>query len=199
MITVARLLLASFCVLSAGSVFAEPAMLYDFTQGMHGWTGNPRVKDMTITDEGLAFTCTGLDPWIESPVVENMPMNDRVRITVRMKTTADRSGEFFFGPHFKPEDSARFLPNPDSEWHEYSVLLPAQPEGTRLRLDPAQNEGAITVAWIKAEALRPLINTEFETPKPVTFEKPLEVVSGDITLRYNGINWDGYALFVDGA
>ena len=194
-----RFLFVLCCALITSAAFAEPVMLYDFTQGIHGWTGNPRVKDMTITDEGLAFSCTGLDPWIESPVVENMPMNDRVRITVRMKSTADRSGEFFFGPRFAPEDSARFLPNPDGEWHEYSVLLPAQPEGTRLRLDPSLNDGAITVAWIEAEALHPLSTTEFEAPSPVAFEKTLEVVSENITLRHNGADWDGYALYVDDA
>ena len=162
---------------------------------MHGWTGNLGERQ-AVTDEDLPFLPG--DPWIESPVVKHA-MNDRVRITVRMKSMADRSGEFFFGPKFAPEDSALFLINPDGEWHEYSVLLPAQPEGTRLRLDPAQNEGAIMVAWIKAEALRPLIAAEFEVPSPVAFDKFLEVVSGGIALRHNGADWDGYAVYVDNA
>jgi hypothetical protein len=182
----------------AAGAAATPVLLYDFTEGMHGWTGNPRVANMEITDEGLYFETTGNDPWIEGPSVQNMPMGDRVRITVRMKSTGDRSGEIFYGPSFAAERSAAFFVNPDGAWHEYSVLLPPQERGTRLRLDPAADTGTFTLAWIKAEALRPLITTDFEAPAPVAFEEVLEVASGNIALRHNGLDWDGYALYVDG-
>ncbi|HDP34159.1 MAG TPA: hypothetical protein ENN29_03505 [Candidatus Hydrogenedentes bacterium] len=194
----------SFCValflgvsiVNAGAT-AAPALLYDFTEGMRGWTGNPRVTNMKITDEGLYFESGGVDPWIESPRVQNMPLGDRVRLTLRMKSTGDRSGQIFYGAAFAAARSASFLVTPDGAWHEYTLLLPPQERDTRLRLDPAQGEGAFTVAWIKAEALRPLITTDFKAPKPVVFDKTLEVAAESLSLRHNGRDWDGYALYVD--
>ena len=182
-----------------GNALAAPVTLYDFSEGMHGWSGNPRVANMEITEEGLYFETTGGDPWIESPPVTNMPLGERVRVTVRMKATGDKSGEFFYGPSFTAERSAQFFVNPDGEWHEYSVLLPAQERGTRLRLDPtSMTEGAFTVAWIKAAPLRPLITTDFDAPAAVALgDNALEATSGPLTLIHNGQDWDGYALRVD--
>ena len=185
-------------LLVGGSAMATPVVLFDFTEGMHGWTGNPRVDNMQVTDEGLYFESIGDDPWIESRPVDNMPLDERVRLTVRMKATGDSRGEWFYGPDFTAERSMTFFVTPDGEWHEYSVLLPPQQEGTRLRLDPtAMVKGAFTVAWIKAEAMRPLITTEFSPPTPVELEDPLEIQSGPFRLAHNAHDWDGYALFVD--
>lgn len=174
--------------------------LFDFTQGVQGWTGNPRVTNLQATAEGLSFTCTGEDPWIEGPPVKAMPLGDRVLLTIRMRSTADRSGEVFYGPTFEPGASRQFQIEPDGAWHEYSVMIPPQKAGTRLRIDPAGYDGDVTVAWIKARALRPLAQLELTAPAHADLsDAPFELTAGPLTLKHGGVLWDGFALYVDGA
>ncbi len=187
-------------VFPAGIAAAEPTLLFDFCQGMHGWSGNPRIDNMQQVDEGLYFESTGIDPWIESPPIEAMPLGDRVRITLRLRSSGDRSGELFFGSSFSPERQRSFTVNPDGAWHEYSVLLPPQEPGARLRLDPARDQGTYTLAWIKAEPVRPLITPDFAPPSPPEFSgSSFEISSGSLSFAHNGRDWDGYTLTVDGA
>ena len=55
---------------------------------------------------------TGLDPWIEGPAIA-IPDDCLLRVTIRMKSTADRSGEVFYGTGFKPENANQFSIEPD--------------------------------------------------------------------------------------
>lgn len=176
-----------------------PIMLYDFSTSMYGWTGNPRVTNMTVTGDGLYFESIGHDPWIESPPVEHMPLGARVRLTLRMRSDGDSGGEVFYGRTFAAERQAPFSITPDGEWHEYSVLLPEQRSGTRLRIDPAADTGTFTLAWIKVEALRPLATPPFDEPKPIVFDETIQVTAAPLTLVHDRRNWDGYVLRVDDA
>jgi len=166
---------------SAGEVVA-----WDFTQGRHGWQGNPYVKDLAVSAEGLAFASTGIDPWIEGPAAD-LSGGPMTRVRVRMKSNADPHGELFYGRTFEAGRSVRFTIQNDGQWHEYALLIadPIGP-GTRLRLDPAAAEGQIVVASIRVETLPALEPPEFRKPeKPVkgTVE-PLSVSSGELRLNH---------------
>lgn len=128
------------------------ANTYDFTQGSPVWEHNESIANIKITPEGMAIRCVGGDPYCWSQPAD-YPTDRHVRATIRMKSTADSSAEFHYGPTFVAERSAAFSVKPDGEWHEYSVLLPALGKGARLRLDPASGAGDIVVAWIRLETL----------------------------------------------
>ncbi len=140
---------ASLCFLVA-SLSANAAqtanVLFDFSQGIQGWVGNPRVTDLRATSEGLAFRSIGIDPWIESPPIGNVPIGNQIRLTIRMKSTGDGAGEVFWGNTFTPENSRRFFVRPDGEWHEYTVLLSRLKPDMRLRIDPANGKGEFVLS-----------------------------------------------------
>ena len=45
--------------------WAKTIATWEFTESAQGWVGNQSVKGLTVGSEGLAFTSTGIDPWIE--------------------------------------------------------------------------------------------------------------------------------------
>ena len=59
-IAIFAFLLSSICLATA--VATEPVMLFDFTQGAHGWVPAHDVANMRVTEDGLEFDCTGRDP-----------------------------------------------------------------------------------------------------------------------------------------
>ena len=70
---------------------AKTVIRWDFTQGAQGWVGNNFVDGLTVVSEGLAFTSTGIDPWIESRPVD-FAGQDLTKVTGRMKSTAATRG-----------------------------------------------------------------------------------------------------------
>ena len=48
-------------------------MLFDFSQGTHGWVAAHAVENLRATPEGLAFDCVGDDPYIWSGPIPNWP------------------------------------------------------------------------------------------------------------------------------
>ncbi|MCD6395760.1 MAG: hypothetical protein J7M40_19930, partial [Planctomycetes bacterium] len=101
-----RIVLLLCFVLTGVQVFAETIVEWDFTKGTHGWTPNPRVEPLKSTADGLVVKATGLDPWIEGPAVD-YPTVKLVRVTVRMKSAADRGAEIFYGRSFKAGDEVQ--------------------------------------------------------------------------------------------
>ena len=168
---------------------ADEITAWDFTQGPHGWHGNSYVKDLAVSSEGLAFTSTGLDPWIEGPAVD-LPGSGMTRVHLRMKSDADPHGELFYGRGFEAGRSVRFTIQNDGKWHEYPLLI-AEPLGpdARFRLDPATTEGRIVVASIRVETLAALEPPQFARPKrPArSTAEPAFITSGDLRLaQYRG-------------
>jgi len=159
---------------------------WDFSQGPQGWQGNSYVKDFATSSEGLAFTSTGIDPWIEGPPID-LPGSGMTRVRVRMKSNADAGGELFYGRTFEAGRSVRFSVQSDDQWHEY-VLTITEPLGpqTRFRLDPATTEGRIVVASIRVETLAALEPPQFKRPqRPVKgIAEPLSVDSGELKLTH---------------
>ena len=174
-------------------------MLFDFSQGTHGWVAAHAVENLRTTPEGLAFDCVGDDPYIWSGPIPSWPRDSRVLLTIRMRSEADPAGEVFYGNRFRAGQSARFTVRNDGQWHEYDVLLPPQKAGSRLRIDPAAGTGPIVIGWIRATAVRPLMAT---APAPPRRAEPREdavsVRAGDLVLAHDGARWDGYHLWVDG-
>jgi len=200
-ITVLLAVLALGCGIGAGRAQAYVAAEWDFTTGRHGWTANARVANLSVTPAGLDFDMTGVDPWIEGPAV-NYPSDRPVRVTLRMRSNADPYGELFYGPFFQAGHSVRFTVNPDGQWHEYVLALPALGANARLRLDPANDAGHATVAWIRAEVmpvvdpppLPPPTTPGGDAPPPIA-----SVQSGELTLRHYGTAWGAYRLRVGGS
>ncbi len=181
------------------AIASEPAVLFDFTQGSHGWTPAHHVTNRRVTAAGLEFDCNGNDPYIVSEPVDNLPLGSRVMLTIRMRSEATRHGEVFFGRAFSAKNSARFTVNNDGRWHEYDVLLPPQEEGSRLRIDPATGEGPVAIAWIKAVDMKPLTAGELPPPAAVDLGKqPRTVHLGDLSLVHGGKQWDGFGIWVGG-
>jgi len=177
----------------------EPVVLFDFTQGAHSWTPAHAVANVRVTREGLAFDCVGEDPYIISEPVHQLPLGNRVLLTIRMRSEADSSGEVFFGRDFVPENSVRFAVDNDGRWHEYEVILPPQEKGSRLRIDPARGEGPIAIAWIKAVDMKPLTAGKWSPPvRSDLGDRPHTVRSGDVALVHGGTQWDRFGVWVAG-
>lgn len=177
------------CVLPmilAPVAWAKPLVTWDFTQGAHGWVGNPFVKDLALSSEGLAFTSTGIDPWIESRPVD-LSGADWTKVTVQMKSTADSSGELFYGTRFEAGRSVRFTVGNDGQWHDYSVVIrETLGSAVRFRLDPAAGPGAIVVRSIRVESLTRPVPPPLKQPRrPGTAGgQSASVRSGDLVLEH---------------
>ncbi len=191
------LLISSSLVIASGGTVAE----WDFSRGTHGWSGNAGVKPLQVTPEGLRFETTGEDPWIEGPAIDLPSPDGMARVTIRMKSNADRGGELFYGPHFSAERSVRFMVFNDGDWHEYALMIP-HPLGpkSRFRLDPCTSPGELTVAWIRVEALKKIEPPVFEKPSfsTLTDSNTVSVQSGVLTLRHSKTAWGDFDLAVDG-
>lgn len=177
----------------------QPAVLFDFTQGTHGWSPANQVENMRVTAEGLQFDCVGHDPYIVSPPVAGMPLGNRVQLVIRMRSEANQAGEVFFGRSFTAEDAVRFTVRNDGQWHEYEVMLPPQQKGARLRIDPATAAGPVTIAWIKVFDMQPLTAGPLPSPVIQELQQPWQSVhSGDLMLAHSNQHWDGWGVWVDG-
>ena len=97
-------------------IYGQNAMEWDFSRGMLGWKGNHYVTDLTTSRQGLSFTSTGIDPWIEGPAI-NLRTDQLTKVTIRMKSNANSSGELFYGSYFQAGHSVRFVVDNDGEWH----------------------------------------------------------------------------------
>lgn len=96
--TIPVILLIATCLSTARA--EQPAVLFDFTRGTHGWMPTNQVENMRVTAEGLQFDCVGNDPYIVSPPVDGMPLGNRVQLIIRMRSEANQRGEIFFGRSF---------------------------------------------------------------------------------------------------
>lgn len=178
---------------------AEEFTLYDFTTGTHGWRGNPRIARLEATAGGLAIACSGEeDPWIEGPPLAVDLAAAPIRLTLRLRTNGDAAGELFYGPRFEAGKSVRFQLETDGQWHDYSVIIPPQPPGTRLRFDPGSYGGDdIVVQHIRARILASMSPPPAEPPENRPLDGP-ELVAGELRLRHAADRWGDFALTVAG-
>ncbi len=174
--------------LGGGHTFADTIVHWDFSKGLQGWKGNYQVEGLTWSRGGLSFRSTGVDPWIEGPRVD-LPGDRLTRVTVRMRSNANGSGELFYGPYFQAGHSVRFTVKSDNLWHDYDlIVVELLGAGTRFRLDPATTTGEIGVAFIKVETLALYEDPPYRKPsRPGPARgRACEAVSGALKLRYLG-------------
>ena len=144
-------LLIVLVILGQRSISAETIQIWDFSKGTLGWTGNPKIENLKSSNAGLNFNSAGHDPWIEGPAID-LPEDVMYRVTIRMKSTADKSGELFYGKYFQAGKSAQFVVQNDGEWHDYSLVIKDRlGAATRFRLDPCGGKGNIQLAFVKVE------------------------------------------------
>ncbi|MGB2862340.1 MAG: hypothetical protein WBC05_03355 [Sedimentisphaerales bacterium] len=178
----------------------KTAVEWDFSKGIHGWTGNGRVENLSYSPEGLLVKSTGEDPWIEGPVLD-LPGDKIIRVKIRMKSNADAGAELFYGRVFRAGDSVRFTTRTDGQWHDYSLVIRDKlGPGTRFRLDPCIGAGQVTVARITVETISEIIVPSLEKPREPnrTSERQTSVKSGGLEFRHYGGTWGNFALKVNG-
>jgi hypothetical protein len=179
---------------------ARMVVEWDFSKGIHGWTGNGRVENLRSSPEGLIVKSMGEDPWIEGPAVD-LPGGKMVRVSIRMKSTADPHAELFYGKNFAAGRSIRFTVRNDGQWHDYSLIIKEKlGAGTRFRLDPCTDKGDVVVAYIKVETLSETVSPPLQKPtKPDKSKKrPISVKSGPLEFEHYGKRWGNFVVKVDG-
>ena len=180
--------------------FGNTAIEWDFSKGLHGWTGNKQVENLSFSSEGLIVKSTGEDPWIEGPAVD-LPGDKIIRVKIRMKSDADTGAELFYGRTFRAGDSIRFTVITDGQWHDYSpVIRDKLGPGTRFRFDPCIGAGQVTVASISIETINEIVVPFLEKPiKPnKTGSRQVSVKSGDLEFQHYGGTWGNFTLNVNG-
>ncbi|MBA7621011.1 hypothetical protein ES703_28368 [subsurface metagenome] len=173
---------------------------WDFSKGVHGWTGNNRVENLRSSPEGLIVKSTGLDPWIEGPAVD-LPGDKMIRVKIRMKSNADTGAELFYGKGFRAGRSVPFRVRNDGQWHNYSLIIKDRlGRGTRFRLDPCADKGEVAVAFIKAETVSKIVPPSLEKPKRPDKDKrtPISVKSGSLEFHHHGKMWGNSIFTVNG-
>ena len=181
-------------------VFGKTAVEWDFSKGLHGWTGNGRVENLSFSPEGLLVKSTGEDPWIEGPAVD-LPGDKIIRVKIRMKSNADTGAELFYGRIFQAGDSVPFSARTDGQWHDYSLVIRDKlGPGTRFRLDPCIGAGQVTVARITVETISEIVVPSLEKPEEPnrTSELRNSVKSGGLEFEHYGGTWGNFALKVNG-
>ncbi len=180
--------------------FGKTAVEWDFSKGVHGWTGNNRVENLSFSPEGLIIKATGEDPWIEGPVVD-LPGDKIIRVKIRMKSNADAGAELFYGREFRAGDSVRFIVRTDGKWHDYSLVIREKlGPGTRFRLDPCIGAGRVTVANISIETINEIAAPSLEKPREPkrSSEHQASVKSGGLEFEHYRGAWGNFTLKVNG-
>jgi len=197
--TVRQSVLLILLTLTLSRAWGAALLEWDFRKGVHGWQGNQRVAPLRSTAEGLVVETTGPDPWIEGPPVD-IPADHLLRVTLRLRSSADGSGQVFYGKQFRAEQVISFIIFNDNQWHDYTLMIP-EPLGraTRFRLDPCLDKGLTVVQCIRLDVIK--------KPKPPTFNKPQafsgqggihSCSSGSLQLRHADQAWGSFVLSIDG-
>ena len=180
--------------------FGKTAVEWDFSKGMHGWTGNRQVENLSFSPEGLLVKSTGEDPWIEGPAVD-LPGDKIIRVKKRMKSNADAGAELFYGRVFRAGDSVCFTARTDGKWHDYWLVIRDKlGPGTRFRLDPCIGAGAVTVGRITVETISEIVVPSLQIPGEPnrTSGRRTSVKSGGLEFEHYGGTWGNFALNVNG-
>ncbi len=193
-----RLAIASCCLVTSSLASgAEPRMLFDFNNDTQGWVALHAVEHLQATPEGLSFVCTEEDPYIGGPATEDMPVDRGMVLGIRMKSTGDAQGQVFFGRTFQAGQEVAFSIIPDGDWHDYTVSIPPQEAGARLRIDPAAGTGRVTIAWIKVLPFDAFLDLEFPVPRNVAVDEGAHrVMSGELTVVHGSRHWNEFVVRV---
>ncbi|MBN1816197.1 MAG: hypothetical protein JW828_02480 [Sedimentisphaerales bacterium] len=193
--TIYRLFLPCLLLCFTNPLHARMIVEWDFTQGAHRWSGNPTVVPVRSTSDGLVVRSTGLDPWIEGPAVD-IPEGSLVRLTLRVRTSADGSGQIFYGRSFAAERVRSLVLFNDDQWHDYAVMIgDSMGKGTRFRFDPSHGGGLTVVRFIRVEALDKPDLPVFKPPQKKTRLSPsVALEAGPIALAHACDTWGNFTI-----
>jgi hypothetical protein len=123
----------------------EKVLEWTFPADAAGWAAAHDCS-LTIAGSALRIQSSGEDPYLIGPP---MQVDGPVVAKLRLKCAAGGNGQIFWStvaaPEFNEPHSAHFHLIHDSQWHDYTVALPAEESIQRLRLDPAEAPGVIEV------------------------------------------------------
>ena len=192
------LALMTTCLLSATA--AETITLLDFKNGKtNGYIGNGSVESVKPSAEGLVVVCNPdkEDPWIEGPALHNWPQGNfsQMYLDITFKGHGATSVEIFYGRGFRAEDAVSVKSNNDDKWQTERVMIPKQPDGARLRIDPTNRGGGITIASVKLTPIPTLYNFEAKpaTSIDVAQDAP-KIASGKLVIRHDPAVWDAFVV-----
>ena len=164
--------LLPFLLLSPGTDPAQATLLanYTFTQGLAPWTPNAQIKLLGTSNEGARLALQAPDPFLVSPAL-NFPAGKPVTVTLRMRSSGEPEGQFYFGKEFSEANLQSFEVFPDGKWHEYTVRLPAQAPGAFLRFDPPCGGQPLELTFIRVETGLPIPLEPWATPAQLRGKK----------------------------
>ncbi|MCX7046560.1 MAG: dockerin type I repeat-containing protein [Candidatus Sumerlaeota bacterium] len=114
------------------------------------------ATNASIIAQGLLFASTGTDPRLEGSAVDypSSPSWQSFKVSFNMRVTppTNATGELYFGPSFTAANRATFTITSGTAFYTYSIYIPLQGAGSRLRLDPGNQVTSVTIAWIRVEA-----------------------------------------------
>ena len=164
--------LLPFLLLPQGTDPAQATLLanYTFTQGLAPWTPNAQIKLLGTSNEGARLALQAPDPFLVSPAL-NFPAGKPVTVTLRMRSSGEPEGQFYFGKEFSEANLQSFEVFPDGKWHEYTVRLPAQAPGAFLRFDPPCGGQPLELTFIRVETGLPIPLEPWATPAQLRGKK----------------------------
>ena len=143
-------------VAGGGNAQTERVIHHEFSKGLGAWVPNAMVTVLGRSPEGVLLRLRDPDPFIVGPAGQ-YPQGKPLTVTIRMRSTGDPVAQIYYGAVFDERKSIRFEVNPDGQWHEYTVFLPALTGKSRIRFDPPCSMDPVELAWIRVEvgAIKP--------------------------------------------
>ncbi|MBR6057016.1 MAG: hypothetical protein IKP58_02480 [Victivallales bacterium] len=192
------LALMTLCALSVAT--AQTVTLLDFTNNnTNGYVGNHNVQSVNPSKEGLVVVChpDKEDPWIEGPALHNWPQGDfsQMYLDITFKGHGSSSVEIFYGRNFRAEDAVTVKSNNDDKWQTERAMIPKQPDGARLRIDPTNRGGGITIASIKLTPIPTLYDFKPQPAKSIDIAQDApKITSGQLVVRHDPKTWDAFVI-----
>ncbi len=143
-------LLASLLALFVRTAFALPEFDFTVSAPPPSWTLHDLEK-LTATDEGLALTISGGDPFV---IMAPADFRAEKQTFLRLRLRSDAGGSaqlFWFKDVCTEKDSLRF-DVPAGQWLDTEIPLPPLGDGWKLRLDPPGKTGRCVIALARVEA-----------------------------------------------
>ena len=177
------------------------SIVWDFQTGINGWSGNSQISNSVIISDGWSFISTGNDPWLNAPLTD-YPSGSQLTLIIDMKSSADNIGKIYYAPsgtNFSEDNAVNFIINPDGQFHEYYVPLPALGPAYNLRFDPASSPGNITIRQIETKTISVTLPLFKKPLRPQqNLQPPLSISSGNLTLTHYQQSWGNFLINVDG-
>lgn len=168
--------------LASSAARAGTVAFWDFASGLQGWKANELVTAPQQASNGLTVSVKSPDPFLTSPVVD-CPTGQFLVVSLRMRSTGNANGQLYVGPQFSEIKSRNFRVENDGEWHEYRISIPSPGPGASFRLDPSNDDGQVSLAWIRIESFAELPQEAWAAPRELRNKK---FIGGGLYTIYGG-------------